>query len=854
MEDSAIHDYKLARKNARLKSLLQKYKQSYQLQLALLRLSEQASTVAELTLLYPAIHNILQDFIPGKNFYVVLYNPTYDNLELSYFSDEKDGLAVPLRYEHYFKEGLTGYVFKHGKTSYFTKNQTEKAVKQGKFKCFGTPAEHWVGVPVYREQSIIGVMVAQSYEKELGYSDQQIELLEMMSLYLATAIERVKKRELLESEVKIRTRALTQSNQALNEEIQQRKKALERQQILFKISELATLSENLDDVYQHVHEIIKTITYADNLYIALYDEKKHWLSFPYCVDEFNNNAKPRPFAKGFSELVLSTEQCQLIDAKKAKNLIKLGVVERPVNVSSKHAATSWLGAPLKTSQGVIGLIVCQAYNNKHEFNQEDSELITFVSHQIASVIQTHLANQELKLNHQKLENRVAEKTKELRQANLHLHMQIEERKKIEQQLYHDAHHDALTSLPNRSLFLTQLEKTLQQYQRYPEQQFAVLFIDLDKFKDINDQLGHQAGDQFLISVAESFSHCIREHDLLARLGGDEFVVLLTHLTERQQAEDVAKRIIKIMKKPFCMKGQCIQSGASIGITYSQPNYKHIDEIIRDADAAMYYAKNAGRNRFECFHPLLNANSVQHDNESMHHLDDLPMHFRSSEIITLDEQVHSESLIEAFGEHPILGSTSFEVLKKFATDRVQHFEVELNLLKQAFSQADSAKLEKVLFPCSGLILEHINFDVLCKLLKLHDATKICLLFNEQEIRYASAVQIENLKSLVAQGYSIGLNEFAKDRCELNLLTEFKFDYLLLNSTFSKRVLQQENYHLQLQGVLAITQLQKIQVIAKGPSICNYRSLLDKHGLSLFIGKQHALAPFTHEAENTDLFTS
>ncbi len=139
-------------------------------------------------------------------------------------------------------------------------------------------------------------------------------------------------------------------------------------------------------------------------------------------------------------------------------------------------ATSWLGAPLKTSQGVIGLIVCQAYNNKHIFSQDDCELITFVSHQIATVLQTKLANIALKKSHQELEFRVDEKTKELRQANLHLQMQIDERKKIEQQLYHDAHHDSLTGLANRSLFLTQLEKTLQEYHRFVEQHFAVLLI------------------------------------------------------------------------------------------------------------------------------------------------------------------------------------------------------------------------------------------------------------------------------------------------------------------------------------------------------------------------------------------
>jgi len=840
VEDKAALLQKLEHKNARLSALVKKYKQSHHLQNALIQLSEQASTVAELNLLYPAIHNILQDYVPSKSFYVVLLNQFTNTLELSYFADEKDGISIPLNQDHNFSQGVTGYVFKQGKTTYYQGNEMQKAADKGHFKLLGSSAEHWVGVPVYREKQIIGVLVAQSYDKKQSYSEQQIELLEVMSLYLATAIERVKKRELLESEVKIRTRALTQSNEALNLEVEQHKKTLERQHILFKISELATQSKHIEEVYQQVHEIIKSITYAKNLYIALYDKKSGWLNFPYCVDEFNPNTQPRPFAKGYSELVLSTEKTQLIDSIRAEKLIKSGVVERPELVPEQQIATSWLGAPLKTSQGVIGLIVCQAYQNKHIFNHDDCELITFVSHQIASVLQTHLASQAIKRSNQSLEHRVAEKTKEIRQTNMHLQMQIEERKKVEQQLYHDAHHDSLTGLPNRSLFLTQLEKTLQHYQRYPEQEFAVLFIDLDKFKDINDQLGHQAGDQFLIGVAESFSQCIREHDLLARLGGDEFVILLTHLTERQQAEDVAKRITKLMKKPFCMKGICVQSGASVGITYSKTHYKHTDEIIRDADAAMYYAKNAGRSRFEFFHPLLNVTANNQEFEASHHLDALPMHFRSSEIITLNEQFQSEVLIEAFGEHPVLGSTSFDILKKFAADKAQQLDVELQLLDQACKQAKAAGLGVVLLPCSALLLEKIEFQALCLTLQGQiNKKQLCLLFNEQEIRYASAVQLNNLKQLSAHGYAIGLNDFAKDRCELNLLTELNFDYLLLSSTFSKRVLQQQSYDLQLQGVLAITKIKHIKVIAKGPSILNFRALLDTHGLSLFVGRQHAI---------------
>ncbi|WP_440054418.1 diguanylate cyclase domain-containing protein [Pseudoalteromonas sp. T1lg65] len=831
---------KLSRRTTRLESLLKKYKRKSQLQHTLLQLSEQASTVAELTLLYPAIHNILAQYLPSKSFYVVLQNQFTQALELSYFVDEKDGISVPLNESHHFNQGVTGFVFRTGETVYMNKTDMLDRAKAGQFKLMGSMAEYWVGVPIYRESTIIGVMVSQSYHLDQPYSEHQIELLEVMSLYLATAIERVKKRELLESEVKIRTRALMQSNEALNKEIENRKRALDRQQILFKISELATQFTDIDDVYKQVHDIIRSITFADNLYIALYDRDNNWLNFPYSVDEVTQY-KPRPFDRGYSELVIRSEQSQLIDTKRAKQLLKSGEVVRPKHYDLTGSATSWLGAPLKTASGVIGLIACQAYNHSYEFNYEDVELISFVSNQVASVLQTHLANQALKTSHQQLEHRVAEKTKELQQTNLHLQMQIEERKKVEQQLYHDAHHDSLTGLPNRSLFLMQLDKTLKKHHRYPEDNFAVLFIDLDKFKEINDELGHQAGDQFLVSVSQSFAQCIRDHDLLARLAGDEFVILLDHLSERQQAEDVAKRIIKVMQQPFCMKGVCMQSGASIGITYSNKQYKNTDEIIRDADAAMYYAKNAGRGRYEFYHPLLTAGSGSSKQIEQHHLDELPTHFRGTEIVNWSDTNQQISFLEAFGEHPILGSTSFDVLKKFAAQKAQLLEIELSLLNQAQKFALSLRHE-VLFCCSAVLLESIHFDVLKKQLHKYDCD-ICILFEESELRHASSQQLTNLKVLAELGFSVGLNNYGKDRCDLTLLSQVGFTYLLLSSTFSKRVLQQNSYEIQLHGILAVTKAKGVKVIARGPAILNFRSLLEKHGLELFFGKQRTLNPKT-----------
>lgn len=832
LEDPTASASKLVRKNERLTSLLQKYKQRNNLQHALIQLSELANTVAELTLLYPAIHDILAHHLPSKSFYVVLQNQYTQALELSYFVDEKDGISVPIQESHHFSQGLTGYAFRLGKTVHMNRTEMQQKSAAGDFKILGTPAEYWLGVPIYRDNAIIGLMVTQSYDAEQSYNEQQIELLEFISLYLATAIERVKKRELLESEVKVRTRAVMQSNEALNKEIEHRKKALERQQILYKISELATQFIDIDDVYQQVHRIIRSITFADNLYIALHDQEKDWLSFPYCVDQVGTYA-PRPFAKGYSELAIRTERSQLIDSNRAKQLIDNGIVQRSANYQQKQA-TSWIGAPLKTANGVIGLIACQAYDHAYEFNHEDLELLSFISNQIASVLQTHLANQALKLSHQQLEHRVAEKTRALQQSNLHLKMQIEERKKIERQLYHDAHHDPLTSLPNRSLFLTQLEKTLQKYQRHPDYNFAVLFIDLDKFKNINDELGHQAGDEFLVWVSQAFGECIRDHDLLARLAGDEFVVLLDHLTDKHQAEDVAKRIIKVMEQPFTLKGQTMYSGASIGITYSNKQYDNIDEIIRDADAAMYYAKNAGKGRFEFFHPLLTATSQNQKEVEQHNLSSLSTHFRATEIIDLSQNKVTLQLLEVFGNHPILGSTSFDVLKKFAAEKSELLDLELILLEKALKLSASQN-QSILFSCASLLLESQAFTQLCTLLKNY-THQICLLFNEEELRFASSTQLENLDMLASMGVALGLNDFAKDRCDLSMLSKIDFQYLLLSSTFSKRVLQQPCYEIQLQGVLAVTQKRQCKVIAKGPAILNFHSLLESHGLKLFFGKQ------------------
>lgn len=177
---------------------------------------------------------------------------------------------------------------------------------------------------------------------------------------------------------------------------------------------------------------------------------------------------------------------------------------------------------------------------------------------------------------------------------------INENKHTEHQLLKDALHDSLTGLPNRALFTDRLTQAISRTMRNSDFLFAVMFLDFDRFKMVNDSLGHSYGDQMLIEISYRLRDCVREIDTVARLGGDEFAVLLEDIDAEDEAEDVARRINKLLGGPFRLADKDIVSNASIGIAFSSLGYSHPEEMIRDADIAMYQAKSQGRARHIVF--------------------------------------------------------------------------------------------------------------------------------------------------------------------------------------------------------------------------------------------------------------
>lgn len=181
---------------------------------------------------------------------------------------------------------------------------------------------------------------------------------------------------------------------------------------------------------------------------------------------------------------------------------------------------------------------------------------------------------------------------------------ISDRKRAEEQLLHNALHDALTGLPNRALFLEHLRHTIDRNQRRVGASFAVLFLDFDRFKVINDSLGHMEGDKLLIQIARRLEKSLRTSDIVARLGGDEFTILISELDEFNEVSEIVERIQNDLKIPFALAEREIFISASIGVAMSSQKYTKPEEMLRDADTAMYRAKAAGKARFQVFNPTM----------------------------------------------------------------------------------------------------------------------------------------------------------------------------------------------------------------------------------------------------------
>lgn len=185
------------------------------------------------------------------------------------------------------------------------------------------------------------------------------------------------------------------------------------------------------------------------------------------------------------------------------------------------------------------------------------------------------------------------------------YLEITERKQLEERLIWQAFHDPLTDLPNRALFLNRLQRALVADHRRPDR-LAILYMDLDRFKPVNDRHGHSAGDEVLVLLSRRLEACVRESDTVARLSGDEFAILLERIDIADRAPRIAERVLAALRDPFHLPTGMVTVSASIGIAYSRTGRESPDELLRAADSALYRAKNAGKSRYTIYEPWMDS--------------------------------------------------------------------------------------------------------------------------------------------------------------------------------------------------------------------------------------------------------
>jgi diguanylate cyclase (GGDEF)-like protein len=419
-----------------------------------------------------------------------------------------------------------------------------------------------------------------------------------------------------------------------------------------------------------------------------------------------------------------------------------------------------------------------------------------------------------------LEERVRERTQELEQ-------EIQERRKVEAQLLHDAFHDALTGLANRALFLDRLGLSLTRAKRRSDFCFAVLFLDFDRFKLINDSLGHVWGDRALVAIARRLEGCVRAGDTIARFGGDEFAILLDDVHNLADVERLTQQMEERLAVPLQVDDNELFVSASIGIAFGSPDYGKPEEILRDADAAMYRAKSLGRARYEVFNEALHREAMDRlrlETDLRRAVQEESFGIQYQPIISLADgrMIGFEALVR--WRHPVWGlvppeqfiqvaeetglilpigrwvlSEACERLRQWQRDYPSELPltINVNLSRRQLLQADLLDQIRCILSRTKLPAESLQLEI----------TESAILENPEDA-------IEFLNHLKSLNIGLCVDDFGTGYSSLSSLQQFPVNVLKIDKTFINGMGPDGKKDEIVRAVVSLAHSLRMQVVAEG----------------------------------------
>ncbi|MGK7935183.1 MAG: EAL domain-containing protein [Xenococcaceae cyanobacterium] len=431
-------------------------------------------------------------------------------------------------------------------------------------------------------------------------------------------------------------------------------------------------------------------------------------------------------------------------------------------------------------------------------------------------------------------------------------LDITERKKMERQLLHDALHDSLTKLPNRALFMDRLEQQLKRTITQQDYEFAVLFLDIDRFKIVNDSVGHLIGDKLLIEIARRLEQCINPTDTVARLGGDEFTILLENIQSIEEATLVAERIYHALVLPFKLDSYELFVSASIGIALSSDGYDKPEDILRDADLTMYSAKERGKARYEVFDPSLHKLAIkrlQLETDLRRGLERQEFQIYYQPITSLVTGNLSGFEALARWQHPTKGMispTEFipiaeetglilslgSWLLKEACKQLRHWQVKYNLHpplkisvnlsgKQLKEPGLVNQIEEILAE-TGLDGRFLKLEITESILmdNLETATNILLALREKKIQ-------------------LSIDDFGTGYSSLSYLHRFPVDTLKIDRSFIDQIQSNQGNSAIVKAIVTLAHVLNMDVIAEGiettSQLAQLKLLKCEHGQGYYFSK-------------------